>query len=146
MLNDPHTVGHEKTRLEVIFFFVYIYICLNVRLSQSGFPQILKYNTPSRHYQPFIPTALFVVPAGDFPELRLKAWSSRVITAFVSVCLQDLSAQYTDAARPPLLAAATMACAKLAEWMLLVEKYPRLLTEEQSDHLYKVGWETLSCY
>lgn len=26
VLNDPHTVGHEKTRLEVIFFFVYIYM------------------------------------------------------------------------------------------------------------------------
>ena len=101
---------------------------------------------PLRHYQPFIPTALLVVPAGDFPELRFKAWSSRVITAFVSVCLQDLSARYTSATRPPLLAAATMACAKLSEWMLLVEKYPRFLTEEQAEHLYNVGWETLSCY
>lgn len=29
VLNDPHTVGHEKTRLEVIFFFVYIYIYMS---------------------------------------------------------------------------------------------------------------------
>ena len=93
-----------------------------------------------RHYQPFIPTALIVVPAGEFPELRLKAWASRVVTAFVSVCLQDLSAQH-QGELPQLLAAATVACAKLAEWMLMVEKYPRLLTEQQANHLYNLGWE-----
>ena len=101
---------------------------------------------PLRHYQPFIPSALLVVPAGDFPELRLKAWSSRIITAFVSICLQDVSSTYSNATRSPLLAAATMASAKLSEWMLLIERYPRLLTEEQAEHLYNVGWETLSCY
>ena len=113
-------------------------------LMKPMFPQLQLKAGPLRHYQPFIPTALLAVPAGDFPELRLKAWSSRVITAFISVCLQDLSARYSDATRPPLLAAATVAVAKLAEWMLLVEKYPRLLSEEQAEHLYNVGWETLS--
>ena len=68
-----------------------------------------------RHYQPHIPTALIIVGAGEYPDLRLKAWTSRVVTAFLSVALQDVCKQVTDAERSPQLALAAAATAKLAE-------------------------------
>ena len=81
--------------------------------------------------------------AGEYPELRLKAWTSRLITAFLAVALQDVCSQFTDADRPAQLTMATAACAKLSEWMLLLERYPKLLTQNQADHLYAVSWEIL---
>ena len=94
-----------------------------------------------RHYQPHIATAVIVVAAGEYPELRLKAWTSRVITAFLAVALQDACSKFTNAERPPQLAMAAMACVKLAEWMLMIERYPRYLTQEQADHLHRLSWE-----
>ena len=43
-----------------------------------------------RHYQPYIPVAILLVPPGEYPELRLKAWTSRVLSAFLSVAMQDM--------------------------------------------------------
>lgn len=95
-------------------------------------------------YQPYIPTALIIVPAGDFPELRLKAWASRIITAFLNVCLQDLCSRFTSDQRPGQLALAAAAFAKLAEWLLLVEQCPRYLSQVQADNIQRVSWEPLA--
>lgn len=102
-------------------------------------------NVDVRHYQPHIPTALIVVAAGEYPELRLKAWTSRVITAFLAVCLGDLCQRFDDAERPVQLALAAASCMKLSEWMLMMERYPRFLTQQQADHLCQLCWESSSC-
>ncbi len=94
-----------------------------------------------RHTQPHIPTALLIVPAGEYPELRLKAWTSRVITAFVAVALQDVCRQFNAAEIPKQLALSTAACVKIAAWMLLIEKCPRYLSEDQANDLYNLSWE-----
>lgn len=96
---------------------------------------------PWRHYQCHIPVALLNVPAGEFPELRLKAWTSRVLTAFLSVCLQDLCSRFANGVRPPRLALAAGSCAKLSEWMLKCERTPRYMTQTQADELQAVAWE-----
>lgn len=96
-----------------------------------------------RHYQPHIPTALLIVGAGEYPELRLKAWTSRVLTAYLSVALQELCQRFTDANRPLQLALAAASCGKMSEWLLLVERYPRYLSEVEAQHLHTVAWEFL---
>jgi hypothetical protein len=83
-----------------------------------------------------------MVPAGEYPELRLKAWTSRVLTAYLAIALQDVCSRFTNANRPAQLALATAACAKLAEWMLIIEKSPRYLTEDQANSIHRVSWES----
>ena len=101
-----------------------------------------------RHYQPYIPAALLLVKAGDYPELRLKAWCSRVLTSFCSVVLQDLCAQMRGEGRhvPGPLALAAASCQRLSQWMLLIEQCPRYLTVEQAENLQRIGWEFLDVY
>ena len=103
----------------------------------------MKTSTVVRHYQPHIPPAVIIVPAGEYPELRLKAWTGRVISAFVAVALQDVSNRFVDTERPSQLALATMAAVKLAEWLLMIERYPRFLSQQQAEHLYRIAWEFL---
>ena len=84
--------------------------------------------------------------AGEFPELRLKAWTSRVITSFLSVALQDLCAKFTNDSRDGELAMAASATAKLAEWMLAVERCPRYMTQEQTTNVHRIAWGAVSWY
>ena len=98
---------------------------------------------PCRHYQPFIPVSVIVAKAGEYPELRLKAWTSRVVTSFLCVALQDVSTQFTNEERNQELALATAATTKLSEWLLAIERCPRFMSVEQADNLHRLAWEFL---
>ena len=50
-----------------------------------------------------------VAKAGDYPELPLKAWTSRVVTSFLCVALQDVSKRFANDERNHELALATPA-------------------------------------
>lgn len=83
------------------------------------------------------------VKAGEYPELRLKAWTSRVLTAYLAVSLHDLAQATPADQRDQELVLATTALAKLADWMLTVERYPRYLSAEQIVNLQRLCWESL---
>ena len=98
-----------------------------------------------RHYQPYIPLSVIAVKPGDYPELRLKAWTSRLITAFLSVALQDLCNNENDQ-RDPELALATVATSKLAEWMLWIENCPRYMSQDQASTATRLSQEILGLF
>ena len=64
-----------------------------------------------------------------------------MITAFLAVALQDVCRQFNAAEIPKQLALATAACVKIAEWMLLIEKCRRYLSEDQANDLHRLSWE-----
>ena len=84
-----------------------------------------------------------MVSAGEYPELRLKAWATRVMTGYLAVAIEDVSRQFSDAERPSQLAMATVATRKIAEWQLLLENTPRYMTQERADQLMALAWELL---
>ena len=77
----------------------------------------------------------------DWAELRLKAYASRVFTAFMAVCLQIVQKQHGNTDMD--LNLITVATQQLSTWMLDVEVYPLDLTDEQSDHIYATGFQSL---
>jgi len=87
--------------------------------------------------------SVIVAKAGDYPELRLKAWTSRVMTSFLCVALQDVSKTFTNDQRNQELALATAATTKLSEWLLAIERCPRYMSVEQSENLHQLAWEFL---
>lgn len=99
-----------------------------------------------RHYQPFIPVTVLAVKPGEYPELRLKAFTSRVMTTFLSVCLQDLYSHVPNDQVDRELLLATVAVAKLSNWMLQLERTPRYMTRQQAIDLHDLSWEFLGCY
>lgn len=98
---------------------------------------------PWRHYQPFIPVSVMQVKAGDYPEMRLKAWTSRVLTTFLSVCLQDLSNTAPNDQVDQELMLATVSLTKLSDWMLQIERTPRYMTRDHSNKLEELSWQSL---
>lgn len=97
---------------------------------------------PWRHYQPYIPVTVMAVKAGEYPELRLKAWTSRVLTSFLAVCMKDLNERLAGQDEEVSMGAAAMV--KLSDWMLSVERSPRLLSEDQANDLHLKSWRFLS--
>ena len=69
----------------------------------------------------------------DWAELRLKAYASRVFTAFMAVCLQVVQRQHGNADMDLNLITVAQ---QLSTWMLDVEVYPLDLNDEQSEHIY----------
>ena len=69
----------------------------------------------------------------DWAELRLKAYGSRVFTAFMAVCLQVVQREHGHADLD--LNLITVATQQLSTWMLDVEVYPLDLTDAQSEHI-----------
>ena len=69
----------------------------------------------------------------DWAELRLKAYASRVFTAFMAVCLQIVQKQHGNTDMD--LNLITVATQQLSTWMLDVEVYWLDLTDEQSEHI-----------
>ena len=90
--------------------------------------------------------AVLAVKTGEYPELRLKAWTSRVLCAFLAVCLHEVCQQIPAAERDQELVLATAAMAKLADWMLLVERSPRLMSAEQVAKVDHVCWSLLGFF
>ena len=99
-----------------------------------------------RHYQPYIPYAVLAVKPGEYPELRLKAWTSRVLTSFLSVAMQELVQSFPPEARPASLVLAAVAIHKLGKWMLHVERCGKILTEGEAVEMHKLAWEFLDTY
>lgn len=81
------------------------------------------------------------VKAGDYPELRLKAWTSRVLCSFLSVCLNELCSRLPNPDEELMLANMTMA--KLGAWMLAVERCPRYMSADQAHNVLGLCWEHL---
>ena len=98
---------------------------------------------PCRHYQSFIPVSVVVAKVGDYPELPLKAWTSRVVTSFVCVALQDASKRFANDERKHELALAMPAKTNLSEWLLAIEQCPRYMSLEQADNVHRWAWEFL---
>lgn len=76
-------------------------------------------------------------------ELRLKAWHSRVMVAFLAVCLQQVIAATPPAERSldlVLIAAATL---QISNWNLDLENCPIDLAEDQANRLYDDGMQHL---
>lgn len=94
-----------------------------------------------RHYQPFIPVTVLAVKPGEYPELRLKAWTSRILTTFLSICLQDLFNRLPNDRVDQELMLATVSLTKLSDWMLQLERTPRYMTQEQANQLENLSWQ-----
>ncbi len=99
--------------------------------------------SPCRHYQQHIPVAVLGISRVDYPELKLKAWTNRVMTAFLAVCLQEACTKYSDPI-PGRLALACAAVQKLSEWLLLLEMTKRYMSQTEADNIYKLANEWLS--
>ena len=89
--------------------------------------------------------SILTVKPGDYPELRLKAWTSRVLTSFISVCLQDLCNRLPNDQVDQELMLATVALTKMSDWILLLERTPRYMTRQQATALEDLSWE-LPCF
>ena len=72
----------------------------------------------------------------DWAELRLKAYASRVFTAFMAVCQQVVQRQHGNADMDLNLITVAQ---QLSTWMLDVEVYPLDLNDEQSKHIFTTG-------
>lgn len=95
--------------------------------------------TSIRHYQPFIPVSVLVVKDGEYPELRLKAYTSRVLTTFLALCLRDLCT--SNDVEDKELMMATVSMTKLSDWMLQLERTPRYMTRAHANQLEALSWE-----
>jgi hypothetical protein len=74
------------------------------------------------------------VKPGEYPEMRL-------LTAFLAVCLSDLCQQLPPHERDQELVLAAAVLAKMSEWMLAVERCPRLMTVQLAANVDRVCWE-----
>ena len=80
----------------------------------------------------------------DYAELRLKAYASRVMTAYLAVVLKRLQSEKNlTGDSPDDLKLITAATAQFANWSLLLEKYPYDLSESQAQTLYDEGLKLL---
>lgn len=94
------------------------------------------------HGQPIITKGHLHVE--DFAELRLKAYSSRIMTAFLAVVLKGLYQERTEAGEAsPDLALVTTATAQLANWSLCLEQAPYKLSDREAQTLFDQGMEPL---
>ncbi|CAK9060915.1 Uncharacterized protein SCF082_LOCUS32000 [Durusdinium trenchii] len=97
------------------------------------------------HGQPIITKGHLHVE--DFAELRLKAYSSRIMTAFLAVVLKGLYQERTEAGEAsPDLALVTTATAQLANWSLCLEQAPYKLSDREAQTLFDQGMEFLRTY
>ena len=78
----------------------------------------------------------------DWAELRMKAYASRVFTAFMAVCLESLVQQLAPNVDDDL-ALVSLACAQLANFMLAEENAPIKLSDETAEALYCEGMKLL---
>lgn len=77
-------------------------------------------------------------------ELRLKAWHSRVMVAFLAVCLQQVVAATPPAERSLDLTLIATATLQISNWNLDLENCPIDLDEEQANRLYDDGMQHLA--
>lgn len=96
-------------------------------------------NLSRRHSQAIISGGLFHRTAGDFVELRLKAWNSRIMTAFLTVCLDNVLKNIPAADRTPALKLTTATMHSMSTWMLRLEGADKRLSAEDAQWLWDEG-------
>ena len=97
----------------------------------------------ARHYQQFIPVSVLGISATDYLELKLKAWTNRVVISFLNVCMQDASSRLVPEGQvPERFALAAAACQKLDEWQLCVEMCKRYLTQEEAEYMWNLSLQS----
>ena len=94
---------------------------------------------PCRHSQPYITSGLFHQKTTEFCELRLKAWNSRIMTAFLTTCLTALVSSLPVSDRSVELALTTGAMVSISSWMLKLEGCGRYLSGEEAEMLWDEG-------
>ena len=99
-----------------------------------------------RHYQQYIPVQVLGISKTDYPELKLKAWTNRVMTAYLAVAMKQQALQMNQGERPSRFVLGAAVCKKLSQWLLQVEMCPRKLTQEQANHMNTLAFEYLSCF
>ena len=82
----------------------------------------------------------------DYPELRLKAWTNRVLVSFLSVCLQDLCNTLPNDQVDQELMLATVSLTKMSDWLLQLERTPRYMTRQHAHDLENLSWQLPSFY
>ena len=94
------------------------------------------------HGQPFI--GMGHLSLTDYAELRLKAYASRVMVAYLAVVLTSLCSEQSRAGTCSKdLQLVTTATTQFANWSLLVERYPYDLSGEQAERLHRDGHKLL---
>lgn len=76
-------------------------------------------------------------------ELRLKAYESRVMVSFLSLCLRRVWETCGDANRTTELELNTALTTRFSNWSLDLEQCPINLTSEQAERLRASGTESL---
>ena len=89
-----------------------------------------------RHYQHYICAALLTVKAGEFPELRIKAYAGRVLLAYLQSVVADLVNSYSLAAVPEDLLLVHGVLSEICRWFILVEQAGRYLSKQQADEIW----------
>jgi hypothetical protein len=95
----------------------------------------------TRHYQHSFPVSLLGISSRDYPELKLKAYTNRVMTSFLAVCLQEACNKFEESERPPRLVLACASMQKLNEWLLRIEMTQRYMTQKEADDIYNLCFE-----
>ena len=94
------------------------------------------------HGQPVITKGHLAL--ADYAELRLKAYASRVMTAYLAVALKALMENQTGIDQCSQdLRLVTAATVELANWSLLLETFPYDLSHQQAETLFESGMKLL---
>lgn len=95
-----------------------------------------------RHGQPVITKNHLHFDMGG-PELRLKAYATRVMCAFLAVCLRSTCEKIPREEASQDLILVTAATAQMANWSLLLEESPLMLSPERANLLFDAGMQQL---
>lgn len=91
-------------------------------------------------------TALLAAPAGEYPELKIKAFAGRVMLAFLQAKVAGvLNAWSQEQVIPEKMLLIHGTLTSLSEWMLLLEECPRFLSQQQADNLWHLSQRCLAC-
>ena len=104
-------------------------------------------NSLRRHYQQPICAALLVVPQGDYPELRIKAYAGRVLVAFLQDKVASLVITESQRSEGPgpseVLLLTHGALSAICRWFLQVEAAQRYLTADEASEIYRTSLQLL---
>ena len=101
--------------------------------------------TLGRHYQQPICSALILVKDGDYPELRIKAYSGRVLPAFLQEKVAQLitSQHSAGSAGNEVVLMVHGTLSMLCKWFLLIENAPRYLSADEAEEIWATSLQFL---
>ncbi len=95
---------------------------------------------PARHYQHPICAALILVKDGEYPELRIKAYASRVLVTFLQHKVANLATalreQSDDNTIDPNVVLANGVLSSMCNWLLMLERANRYLSRAEADAIW----------